>query len=65
MVDHLTYAEPGESASFTFAEPLPAGHCVFVCYIPVGGFDLETGEPVVPGAEPHIARGMIADFTVG
>ena len=65
VVDHLTYAEPGDSASFTFAEPLPAGHYVFVCYIPVGGFDLETGEPVVPGAEPHIARGMIADFTVG
>ncbi len=65
VVDHLAYAEPGDSASFTFAEPLSAGHYVFVCYIPVGGFDLETGEPVVPGAEPHIARGMIADFTVG
>lgn len=65
VVDHLAYAEPGESTSFTFAEPLPAGHYVFVCFIPVGGFDLETGEPVVPGAEPHIARGMIADFTVG
>lgn len=65
VVDHLTFAEPGESTNFTFAEPLPAGHYVFACYIPVGGFDLEAGEPLVPGAEPHIARGMIADFTVG
>ena len=64
-VGHLTYAEPGESVGFTFAEPLPAGHYVFVCYIPVGGLDPETGEPVVSGAEPHLARGMIADFTVG
>ena len=38
---------------------------MFVCYIPVGGLDLETGEPVVPDAEPHITQGMIADFTVG
>jgi hypothetical protein len=65
VVAHVAYAEPGESTSFTFAEPLPAGHYVFVCFLPVGGFDLETGEAVVPGAEPHIARGMIADFTVG
>jgi hypothetical protein len=64
VVDHLVYAEPGESTGFTFAERLPAGHYMFACYIPVGGFNRESGQPVVPGAEPHIARGMIADFTV-
>jgi hypothetical protein len=62
LVDHITFAEPGQEADFVFAEPLPAGHYVMVCYIPEGvhteaDFETATGEP-------HVKLGMIADFTV-
>jgi hypothetical protein len=64
VVGHLTYAEPGQSVDFKFAEPLEEGHYAFVCYIPEGGLDDETGDPVTPNAKPHVSLGMIADLSV-
>lgn len=63
-IEHLAYAEPGQNTTFTLARPLDAGHYVLVCYIPDGGLDPESGQPVDPQGLPHIAKGMIADFTV-
>jgi plastocyanin len=61
---HLAYAEPGQGATYTLAQALAPGRYAFVCFLPVGGVD-QTGAAKVPGAEPHVARGMLADFTVG
>lgn len=56
-VDHLTFAEPGQSIDVAFAEPLAAGTYVLACFIPQGGFN-EQG-PVDPNGKPHIQLGMI------
>jgi hypothetical protein len=63
QVDHIGFAEPGDSVDITFAEPLPAGTYVIACYIPDGGFN-EEFEPVNPDGKPHIQLGMINKFTV-
>jgi hypothetical protein len=63
VAGHLLYAEPGPAQPFTFAKPLTAGRYAFVCYVPVGGFN-DKGEPNNPGAPPHMAQGMLTDFTV-
>ena len=59
-VDHVSFAMPGETMDFTLASPLEAGHYVFVCFIPEGGM----ANVDSPGVKPHVALGMIADFTV-
>lgn len=61
--DHITFAEPGQSADVTFAEPLARGAYVLACFIPAGGFT-EEGDPVKPEAQPHIQLGMISLLTV-
>lgn len=63
VVDHLTFAEPGQEMDFVFFDPLPPGHYFVACFIPEGvrseaDFETATGKP-------HIQLGMIADFTVG
>ena len=65
LVDHITFAEPGQTVDFQFAEPLAPGRYIIVCYIPQGTVsedDLEQ-EPTAD-AMPHIKLGMIADFIV-
>jgi hypothetical protein len=62
-VDHLTFAEAGDSSDITFAEPLEEGTYVLACYLPQGGLD-EEGEPVNPDGKPHIQLGMITLLTV-
>jgi plastocyanin len=64
LVDHLTFAEPGSSVDFQFAEPLAPGHYVIVCYIPQGTITQDDLEEPAAGAVPHVKLGMIADFTV-
>lgn len=56
-VQHLSFAQAGESLPITFAEPLKAGTYIFTCYIPQGGFG-DNG-PVNPNGKPHIQLGMI------
>lgn len=64
-VEHITYADPGEDGGYLLAEPLDAGDYVFVCFIPTGGFDPKTQEPIDPAGAPHVTLGMYAPFTVG
>lgn len=64
-VEHLTYAEPGGAQPYLLAEALDAGDYAFVCFIPEGGLDDETGDPVDPDGRPHVQLGMLAPFTVG
>lgn len=64
-VDHLTFAEPGGGQGYLLAEPLDDGDYAMVCFIPDGGLDDETGEPVDPDGRPHVQLGMLAPFTVG
>jgi len=57
-------AGPGESADapVVVAEP---GDYLMVCFIPVGTTDLSSVDPSnPPTGEPHMARGMLAQFTV-
>ncbi len=61
---HLAYAPPGDAGVFTLAGKLPPGHYAMVCFLPVGGVD-DAGHAKVANAETHVARGMLADFTVG
>lgn len=58
QVDHVAFAEPGQSINATFSRPLPAGAYVLACYIPKGGFDAE-GESD-PDAPSHFDEGMAA-----
>jgi hypothetical protein len=62
-VGHLAFEAPGTSGEYTLAAKLPAGHYALVCFLPVGGLD-DFGNARVPGAEPNVARGMLAQFTV-
>lgn len=55
-IDHVAFAEPGQSIDTTFSRPLPAGAYVLACYIPKGGFDDE-GESD-PDAPSHFDEGM-------
>jgi len=61
---HLAYAPPGDGGVYTLAGKLPPGHYALVCFLPVGGVD-DVGHAKVANAESHVARGMLADFTVG
>ena len=61
-VDHVTFAEPGQTMDVTFSSSLKKGTYVFACYIPQGGFG-EQG-PVNPDGKPHIKLGMAAILTV-
>ena len=63
-VGHLAYVQPGDTGVFTLAAKLTPGHYAFVCFLPVGGVD-DLGNPKVANADSHVARGMLADFTVG
>ena len=63
-VGHLAFESPGSTGEYTLATKLPPGQYAFVCFLPVGGLD-DLGNAKVPGAEPHVARGMLATFTVG
>ena len=63
-VGHLAFEEPGTSGTYTLANPLPPGHYALACFLPVGGLD-DLGHPKTPGAEPHVARAMLATFSVG
>jgi hypothetical protein len=63
-VGHLAFESPGTSGTYALAEPLPAGHYALACFLPVGGLD-DFGNAKVPGAEAHVARGMLATFSVG
>ncbi|MGH9223313.1 MAG: hypothetical protein ACRD2W_05915 [Acidimicrobiales bacterium] len=60
---HLAYAQPGETTTYTLGRTLAAGRYALVCFLPVGGVN-EFGMAHVSGAESHVARGMLADFTV-
>ena len=61
-VDHIAFAEAGDSEDVAFAEPMPAGTYVLACYIPQGGFP-ESGDPD-PNAKPHFQLGMRALLSV-
>lgn len=61
---HLAFELPGTSGSYTLARKLTPGRYAFACFLPVGGLD-DTGNAKVPDADSHVARGMIAPFTVG
>lgn len=61
---HLAYAPPGDGGVFSLAGKLPPGHYAMVCMLPVGGVD-DVGNAKVANADSHVARGMLADFTVG
>lgn len=61
-VDHITFAEAGQTQDVTFAEPLAPGTYVLTCYIPQGGFG-DQG-PVNPDGKAHIKLGMISILTV-
>lgn len=63
QVDHIGFAEPGQSSTVSFAEPMPAGTYVLACYIPQGGFT-EEGEPTSPDAKSHFELGMRALLSV-
>ncbi|MDQ4096383.1 MAG: nuclear transport factor 2 family protein [Actinomycetota bacterium] len=62
-VGHLAFEAPGTSGEYTLAAKLPPGHYALACFLPVGGLD-DFGNAKVPGSEPHVARGMLAQFTV-
>ena len=64
LVDHLTFAEPGRTVDFQFAEPLAPGHYIIACYIPQGTVSEDELEQAPVDAMAHIKLGMIADFTV-
>lgn len=64
MVGHLAYNQPGQTMTYTLADRLVPGRYALVCFLPVGGVT-DFGTAKVPGAETHVARGMLADFTVG
>lgn len=64
FLGHLAFASPGDGLVYTLADPLPPGRYAMACFLPVGGLG-PAGTPNQPGAEPHVARGMLADFTVG
>ena len=61
---HLAYAQPGESTTYTLAQPLAPGRYALVCFLPVGGVN-DLGRAQVPGSESHAALGMLTPFTVG
>lgn len=61
-VDHVSFAEPGETQPVTFKDALPDGKYVLACYIPEGGLGDEG--PVNPEGKPHIQVGMISLFTI-
>ncbi len=61
---HLAFAAPGDSQVFTLAASLTPGRYALVCFLPVGGVD-DLGNAKDGKAESHVARGMLADFTVG
>jgi len=63
-VGHLAFENPGSTGEYTLATKLAPGQYAFVCFLPVGGLD-DFGNAKVAGAEPHVARGMLATFTVG
>ncbi len=58
QVNHISYAEPGQTSDITFAAPLAPGDYAIVCYIPKGGTD-DHGNPKDPKAVPHVKLGMI------
>jgi hypothetical protein len=58
QVNHIGFAEPGQSNDVTFAAPLAAGDYALVCYIPKGGMDTH-GNPKDPKGTPHVKLGMI------
>ena len=64
LVGHLAFASPGDDLVYTLAERLPPGRYAMACFLPVGGLD-PFGQPARPDAEPHLVRGMLAEFTVG
>lgn len=64
MVGHLAYGSPGQTGTYAMADKLAPGRYALVCFLPVGGVD-DLGNAKVRDAEPHVARGMLADFTVG
>ena len=59
QVNHIGYAEPGQTNDITFAAPLAAGDYAIVCFIPRGGMD-DHGNPKDPKAIPHVKLGMIS-----
>lgn len=62
---HLAYAPPdGDGGIFTLAAKLTPGRYAMVCFLPVGGVD-DLGNAKDATADSHVARGMLADFTVG
>lgn len=63
-IDHLTFAPPGEGQTYLIADRLEAGDYAFVCFIPEGGLDDETGDAVDPDGRPHVQLGMLDTFTV-
>ncbi len=64
LVGHLAFSAPGDDLTYTLAERLAPGRYAMACFLPVGGLD-PFGRPAQPGAEPHVIRGMLTDFTVG
>lgn len=60
---HLAYSQPGEDTKYTLAQKLPPGRYAFACFLPVGGVN-QLGGANQSDADSHVARGMIADFTV-
>jgi hypothetical protein len=64
MLGHLAYGSAGQTGTYALAEKLAPGRYAFVCFLPVGGVD-DLGNARVRDAESHVARGMLADFTVG
>ena len=58
QVNHIGFAEPGQTNDITFAAPLAPGDYAIVCYIPKGGMD-DHGDPKDPKAVPHVKLGMI------
>lgn len=59
QVNHIGYAEPGQTNDITFAAPRIAGDYAIVCLIPRGGMD-DHGNPKDPKAIPHVKLGMIS-----
>lgn len=59
QVNHIGYAEPGQTNDVTFAAPLARGDYAIVCFIPKGGMD-DHGDPKDPKGVPHVKLGMIA-----
>lgn len=60
---HLAYSQPGEDTKYTVAQKLPPGRYAMACFLPVGGVN-QLGGANQSDADSHVARGMIANFTV-